>query len=116
MEVGLGAVNDACDPLKELDNAIDATHGDKERGCIEDVYYCHPPSRDDVRIRLMGSTSKEITYGPFRPALRTLRWNRTTTATNPKNNTTWRIRPACYYFSTLVSEWILRVGTHGESS
>lgn len=37
MEVGLGAVNGACDSLEELDNAIDTTHGDKERGCIEDV-------------------------------------------------------------------------------
>jgi len=37
VEVGLGAVNDASDPLKELDNAIDTTHGDKEGGGIEDV-------------------------------------------------------------------------------
>ena len=62
MEVGLGAVYGARDPLKVLDNAIDTTDGDKKRGCIEDVYYCHPPNRDCVRIRLMG---KKLTYGPF---------------------------------------------------
>ena len=36
VEVGLGVVNGACD-IKELDNAIDTTHGDKKRGRVEDV-------------------------------------------------------------------------------
>jgi hypothetical protein len=52
MEVDLGAVDSACDPLEVFDNAIDTTHRDEERGCVEDVYYCHPPRQDDVRVRL----------------------------------------------------------------
>jgi len=59
MEVGLGPVNGACDSLEVLDNAIDTTHGNEERGCIECVYYLHPSGEDSVRVRLMGLTSKK---------------------------------------------------------
>lgn len=59
VEIGLGPVDGACDSLEVLDNAIDTTNGDEERGCIECIYYCHPSREDGIRVRLMGLTSKK---------------------------------------------------------
>jgi hypothetical protein len=50
VEVGLRAINRAREPLEVLDSAIDTTHGDEERGSVEDVYYCHPPRKHGVKI------------------------------------------------------------------